>query len=376
MKMNQLRLQNNCYKLLLLIQLMILVNNYSCSYAQSQNWLTANAWAKCYQASDGNLIGYSQGSFFTSWNGQTASWNYDYNNNIAFYQTTTSSTQRWGYRYHNSDTCYDYGSNGCCCGCGDINCYNSYWSCCDDGNGGCYNCWPIVDLRQWNYYNDYSVLSVVYLPCHWLCSSCTASWTNTSCQSCWSNNGRAYQWLAWGSATSYINTCDTVCPNDWQNGYSNAYPGQYIVSTVNYSPYCAQCNTSCSVCANDQGGQVCTVCVSNAALLSNYALCTQKFPNDPYCKTDNQCVFTSCPTNLYFWLPRSQTSNSSYPYTATGSWNFRVTNFCYLCHQYCLTCIDQYDYTCKSCAYSYYLWQQYPITYAGQQVTRCNYYCN
>lgn len=45
-----------------------------------------------------------------------------------------------------------------------------------------------------------------------------------------------------------------------------------------------------------------------------------------------------------------------------------MTNVCYLCHRYCLTCTNQYDYTCTSCADSYYLWRQYS--------TRCNYYCN
>lgn len=123
------------------------------------------------------------------------------------------------------------------------------------------------------------------------------------------------------------------------------------------------------MCADYKGGQDCTVCVSNAALIANYARCLLDFPYDSgYCHTDNQCVFTNCPANLYFWLPRSQTSNASYIFTATGPSNLRLTNICYLCHKYCLTCTDQYDYKCTSCAGSYYLWQQY--------TTRCNYFCN
>jgi hypothetical protein len=223
----------------------------------------------------------------------------------------------------------------------------------------------IMDTKS-NYYDDSNVLTVLYLPCHPLCASCSGSWNNATCNSCSTPNGLAYQWLIWNSATNYDTICDTTCPNDWQNGYSNAYPGQYIATTG--SRYCYQCNTSCSVCANYSGGQVCSVCVSNAALIANYQDCIATFPNDTYCYTDNQCVFTSCPTNLYFWLWRSTTSNSAYPFTATGNSNLRLTNVCYLCHKYCLTCTDQYDTTCNSCAYSYYYWQQYS--------NRCNYYCS
>lgn len=362
-------------KLILLIQLAILstyCTGYSCVHAMNSNWLTSYAWGRCYQASDGTVIGYSQGGLSGGdWLGRSsyANWDYDYNNRIAFIPSSFAVIQRWNYRYHSFDTCQDnYDGSGYVCGCSSgYSCYSSWWTtCCDYWD--CWNCWPLNFARQWNYYNDDAITTTLYVPCHPYCSSCTSSWSHVYCQSCWDLNGAAYRWLAWGSASNYIDTCHNYCPNDADNGYNNLYPGTYIISSSPYYPFCGQCNTTCSVCANNQGGQVCTVCVSNAALLQNYALCTQTFPNDPYCQTDNQCVFNSCPTNLYFWLPRSQTSNSAYPFTANGAWNLRVTNVCYLCHRYCLTCSDQYDNTCTSCAYSYYYWSQYP--------NRCNYYCN
>jgi hypothetical protein len=101
------------------------------------------------------------------------------------------------------------------------------------------------------------------------------------CNSCWNRNGNAYQWLSWGSSTAYISTCHSYCPNDADRGYDNAYPGQYI--SVYGNNYCAQCNLACSICADVQGGLVCSVCVSTAYLIQNYALCTSTFQNDPYC---------------------------------------------------------------------------------------------
>ena len=43
---------------------------------------------------------------------------------------------------------------------------------------------------------------------------------------------------------------------------------------------------------------------------------------------------------------------------------------CYLCHRYCLTCTNKYDYSCSACAYSYYKWQH--TSYGN----RCGYFCN
>ena len=48
----------------------------------------------------------------------------------------------------------------------------------------------------------------------------------------------------------------------------------------------------------------------------------------------------------------------------------RDTNVCYLCHRYCLTCTNKYDYSCSACASSYYKWQQ------SHYGNRCGYFCN
>lgn len=72
----------------------------------------------------------------------------------------------------------------------------------------------------------------IYLPCHYLCTSCETPWDQTDCQSCGSLTANGFRWLDWGSDTVFIDTCDTYCPNDADRNYDNAYPGQYI-SDVN-----------------------------------------------------------------------------------------------------------------------------------------------
>lgn len=227
---------------------------------------------------------------------------------------------------------------------------------------GQFHCWTYD--YQTDYYANNQNTPIVYLPCHYYCASCTTTWSKTSCQSCSNKTVNAYQWLAWGSSTSYINTCDTRCPNDVDRGYDNLYPGQYISSTA--SRLCALCNTSCSVCT-DFAASNCSVCVSTSALIMNYDLCMNAFSaaDNVNCKANNQCV-NSCPSLLYFWLSKSQTSNAIYPFTSSNP-SLQLSNVCYLCHKYCLQCTNQYDNTCTSCSLGYYLWQQYP--------NRCNYYC-
>lgn len=148
-------------KLILLLQLVsvsVLAAGYSCYTAMANNWLTSYSWGRCYQASDGTVIGYSQGSLSGGdWLGRSsyANWDYDYNNRIAFYRPNHIVRQTWNYRYHSFDTCADYSyTSGYDCYCSrGYSCYNSWWNTCC-GRWSCWNCWPMYFSRQWDYYND------------------------------------------------------------------------------------------------------------------------------------------------------------------------------------------------------------------------------
>jgi hypothetical protein len=53
----------------------------------NSNWLTSYSWARCYEASDGTVIGHTKGGLSAGdWTGTSsnANWNYDYNNKITF----------------------------------------------------------------------------------------------------------------------------------------------------------------------------------------------------------------------------------------------------------------------------------------------------
>lgn len=90
----------------------------------NNNLLNNKSWTGCYQASDTNIIGYAVGSLSSSsWVGGTpALWDYDYNLNIAFWNTGFTVKQTWA----------------------------------GGGPGG------------------KSVNTVLYLPCHYYCSACSA----------------------------------------------------------------------------------------------------------------------------------------------------------------------------------------------------------
>ncbi len=111
---------------------------------------------------------------------------------------------------------------------------------------------------------------ICYL-CHSYCIQCS-NLHKTTCTECAYN---AYRSLQWGSATTYINTCDIYCYNDVDRNYDNLYPGQYIA--VLNSRVCQRCNTTCSVCADLNGGQRCSYCVTTAALIRNYDLCRSTY---------------------------------------------------------------------------------------------------
>lgn len=88
------------------------------------------------------------------------------------------------------------------------------------------------------------------------------------------------------------------------------------------------------------------------------------------CHADYYCV-NPCPNNLYFEVAQSQTATTKYDWSNNNAdSNVRTTNICYLCHRYCFTCTDKFDYTCSACAFSYFKWQQ------GFYGNRCNYFCN
>ena len=79
---------------------------------------------------------------------------------------------------------------------------------------------------------------------------------------------------------------------------------------------------------------------------------------------------SSCPTNLYFGLPRSSTSGSNYSLTGNDA-DYRRSNVCYLCHKYCKRCDDYNDNSdCTHCAATYYHWIH------SDYGERCNYFCN
>lgn len=217
--------------------------------------------------------------------------------------------------------------------------------------------------------------------CHQNCLVCSDKYY-TTCTLCVNfaaliqNNALCLSTFPNYTSLCYANDqCVTSCPSQlyfWlpQNQTTNAaYSWTYNgAANLRQTNVCYLCHERCLVCT-DQYYTTCSVCTYFAALVQNNALCTSTFPNDPYCYADNQCL-TACPTNLYFWLPLASTSNSSYQFTYSGPSNLRLTNVCYLCHKYCLTCTDQYDNTCTSCAFSYFYWNQqaaYP--------NRCNYYC-
>ena len=77
----------------------------------NSNWLKNPVWANCFEASDGNMIGYSDGSLYNGpWGSpnQYASWNIDYNNNIAWLDNPVSVRQYWDYTSNVQNCYYDH----------------------------------------------------------------------------------------------------------------------------------------------------------------------------------------------------------------------------------------------------------------------------
>ena len=331
--MRNRRLKMGLLQLLIIQILLLLTNSHSCASVASWNWI--NGWTYCYQSQYGHVIGNSQGSL-GSCHWQCTTWDYDFNNAIAFMDGPTLTRQYWNYNYHASSFCCGW---YCCSTSWGANwyCRSGYYY---NSNHGCNGHNFDYDYRA-DSYND----PVTKLPCHPYCSSCYNSWTHTSCTGCWNRNGNAYRWLAWNSPTQYIDTCHTYCPNDAERGYDNAAAGQYFQTAG--STLCSMCNTSCSTCADGWGGQRCSYCVSSAALIMNYDLCRSTFTatDNVHCQADYQCAPSNCPTYLYFWLNRTQTTQSPYTWT-NGNIARQRSHICYLCHSYCIQCSNLYYTTC------------------------------
>ena len=326
---------------------------YSCANRLDNGYMDDYTWMTCYQTQNGHIAGRVHGSLSQTWWGQTGDqWNtYNYNN-LYFYHAANRN-RVWNWYYDNSGTCRTC-CDSCCCGCG-RSCSNyqvRYFS-----NYGNY----------WSYYwqSDYnshdSKTLKIYNPCHPYCSSCNAKWSKTSCDSCFQTYHNAYKWLSYPDIT--YRRCDTYCRD---RTVDNLYRGQYIKTTND--PNCYWCNTTCSKCEDLNGGNYCRTCITTAYLLASYSLCTSTFPQDSSnCHVDYHCV-NPCPNNLYFELSEANAKTPTYDWSYYNSdANVRDTNVCYLCHRFCLTCTNKYDYTCSACAYSFYKWQQYS--------NRCNYYC-
>ena len=166
---------------------------------------------------------------------------------------------------------------------------------------------------------------------------------------------------------------------------SRASPEPTTVFYRKRTNFCKLCDPVCSQCFGYTDLK-CTMCINTHYLIDNNALCNGIFSGESdtqVCLNDKRCINT-CPSNLYFPFVQSRTSNSLYPYTATDVPSMtglpsyidniyrRKTNLCYLCHRYCLTCTDQYDYTCSNCTKTFFKW--IPNSDA-KYVARCNYYC-
>jgi len=105
--------------------------------------------------------------------------------------------------------------------------------------------------------------------------------------------------------------------------------------------------------------------------MTDRATCLSRFP-DPIdqsnCAPSDHICVTSCAGNLYFNLAQAYTTSSTYDWAANNADGYvRQTNVCYLCHRFCLSCSDKYDYTCSTCASGFFKWQQYS--------NKCGYYC-
>lgn len=313
---------------------------YSCSSAMSSNLMNNYNWDLCYEASDGSVAGNNIATLSPNVFSPGGNWgSYDFKQ-MGFVLTNTLWHQ-WNCYTHYGTCRTD--TDSCCCGCS-RSCYNYQWNCCS---------YYTYDWSQ--YYCDDSDYIHVYSPCHPYCATCTSPWNNNYCQSCHHNFNNAYLWLNWGN-TNY-QKCDTTCPNQISAGI---YTGQYIRAVTDLT--CSWCHSTCSSCNDLSGGLTCRTCINTYYLLANYAECVATFPNaadKANCQTDYQCV-TPCPNNLYFELSIASTSSSSYPWTANNADPLiRQTNICYLCHEYCFTCNQRFNYNCQACAAGYYKWQQY-----------------
>lgn len=340
--------------------LLVPTHQYSCLNASALNYTQAPAWTNCYQQYDGSIAGYTNGSFKQCWWGQCGDWSYDYNK-MGYLKSNL--TYNYGLCYYAT-----FGEN--CC----TNCNSGV------GTGAGQNCpvksWQFycttsasTGKKYCDYFDSYNncggttpLIIYVYVPCHPYCATCTAFWDNTKCQSC--NRlvvNNTYQWLNWAD-TSYTQ-CDTYCPSR----SDNLYAGQYIANTSNLT--CSWCLSTCSRCTDLNNGGYCRTCVTTAYLLTDRSLCLSTFPSDTTaCAAADYVCVTTCPSNLYFPVSQANANTLTYDWAYYNSDPYvRQTNVCYLCHRYCYTCTDKYDYSCSACAYGFFKWQQYG--------SRCGYFC-
>lgn len=339
---------------------------YTCTTASNLNYTRVPTWTNCYQQYDGSIAGNNIPTLTNCWWGQCGPWTYNYSL-LGFVKT---GTYNFGYCYYTIEggatRCYTQcssaggGGGGAGGGCGGPNndcTLKDYY----------FNCDTTGSKRYCDYLDGYNSCGAstplvinIYDPCHLYCASCTAVNTNVQCQSCTHAYNMSYLWLNWPD-TSY-NVCDLTCPTR----SDNLYTGQYINNTANLT--CSWCPTTCSRCT-DFNSTYCRTCLTTAYLLANRALCLTTFPSDTIsCAAADYVCVTTCPSNLYFPLSQANTNTITYDWAFYNSDTYvRQTNVCYLCHRYCYTCTNKYDYSCTACASGFFKWQQYG--------NRCGYFC-
>lgn len=103
--MKQLRLISFVF---LLFYLGTLAHGYTCAEAISNNKLNSSEWTSCFEASDGNIIGYAVGSLSSGpWAGQSASWDKNYNSGISWIDNPINLRQYYDLTLY--ENCYyDY----------------------------------------------------------------------------------------------------------------------------------------------------------------------------------------------------------------------------------------------------------------------------
>ena len=108
--------------------------------------------------------------------------------------------------------------------------------------------------------------------------------------------------------------------------------------------FCRLCDPLCTKCVGPTSND-CKACVNSAALIVNYNKCLTTFPlNQSLCQADFKCL-TTCPKPYYKLM--MNLIDASYSFTGYNDVTYKnMTNICFLCHAYCLTCTNRHDSTC------------------------------